>query len=216
MSPRTFTAARLAAGLLALTPLLLLLPAASQAQTQPVDPKAGLPVITASFNHTSVVSVAGTPFNFNYYDFSITGFTNVGAGNSAYDIFSFSNSTLEKQPGVVGVASSYLPSGWTFDDSHDFDLSTGLIGIHPDDPQFGLIFIQSLGTTAINPTNAPFAIFHQNGGVDPFTLNGTPLTVRVNAPVPEAPTTASFGLLLLLGAGGVAVAARRRKGTLPE
>ena len=209
MSSNSLNASRHAGGLLSLASLLLL-PCASQAQTQPVDPSAGLPTITASFNHTSVVSVAGTPFDFNYYDFSISGFTNVGVNNSTYDIFSFSNSTLEKQPGVVGVASSYLPTGWTFDDSHDFDLSTGLIGIHPDDPQFGLIFIQNLNTTPINPTGALFSIFHQNGGLDPFTLNGKPLTVPVNSPVPEASTTASFGLLLLLGLCGVAVARRRK------
>lgn len=194
-----------------LTLTSLLLPSAAQAQTQPIDPSAGLPTITASFNHTSIVAIAGTLFDFNYYDFSITGFKNVGANNSAYAIFSFSNSTLEKQSGVVGVATSYLPMGWSFDDSRDFDISTGLIGILPDDPQFGLIFIQGLNTTPIDPTGALFKVFHQVGGVDPFTLNGAPLTVQVNAPVPEASTTVSLSLLLLLGLGGVSVAAHRQR-----
>lgn len=35
--------------------------------------------------------------------------------------------------------------------------------------------------------------------------------LNVNAPVPEASTTVSFGLLLALGMGGVVVAARRKK-----
>ena len=203
---------RQAGSLLPLTSLLLLGTPGAQAQTQPIDPTAGLPTITASFNHTSVVAIAGTSYDFNYYDFSITGFTNVGAGNPAYAIFSFSNATLEKQPGVVGVASAYLPAGWTFDDSHDFDISTGLIGVYPDDPQFGLIFIQSLTTTPINPTGAPFTVYHQNGGVDPFTLNGANVIVPVNAPVPEVSTPVSFGLLLGLGMGCVGVAARRKRG----
>lgn len=198
---RTF---RPAGSLLLLASLLL---AARASQAQPVSPAAGLPSLTAAFSHTSVVSVAGTLYDFNYYDFNLTGFTNVGAGNPVYGIFSFSNPTLEKLPGVVGVAAAYLPLGWTFDDTHDFDISTGLIGVYPDDPQFGLIFIQRLNTTPINPTGAPFTVYHQNGGVDPFTLNGVNVIVPVNAPVPEAPTSVSLGLLLL---GGLVVAVRRR------
>lgn len=194
--------------LLPLVALLLLGAPASQAQTQPIDPSAGLPTLTASFNHTSIVAVAGTRYNFNYYDFNITGFTNVGPGNPDYAIFSFSNSTLEKLPDVVGVAEAYLPTGWTFDDTHDFVISS-LIGIYPDDPQFGLIFIQKLNTAPMNPTGAPFAMFHQTGGKDPFTLNGVPVTVLVNSPVPEASTTVSLGLLLLLGLGGLLTAARK-------
>ena len=192
--------------------LLLLGGASVQAQTQPISAAAGLPVITASFNHTSVVTLGGTPYDFNYYDFSITGFTNVGANNPDYGIFSFGNSTLETQPGVVAVTSSYLPDGWTFSDTTDFDISTSAhSGIFPDDPQFGLIFIQSLNTLPINPTGAPFQVYHQMGAVDPFTLNGSPISVLVNSPVPEASTTVSLGLLLLLGLGSGAAAASRKK-----
>ena len=159
-------------------------------RTQPISPTAGLPQITAAFNHTSVVTLGGTPYDFNYYDFSITGFTNVGAGNPAYGIFSFSNSTLENLPGVVGVASAYLPAGWTFSDTTDFTISTSAhSGIFPDDPQFGLIFIQSASTLPIDPTGAPFEVYHQMGATDPFTLNGSPVLVPVNSPVPEASTT---------------------------
>ena len=189
---------------------LLLLGASAQAQTQPIAPTAGLPTVTAAFNHTSVAALGGTAYNFNYYDFTITGFTNVGANNPDYGIFSFSNSTLETQPGVAAVISSYLPDGWTFSDTSDFEISTSAhTGIFPDDPQFGLIFIQSLGTLPIDPTGAPFQVYHQMGAVDPFTLNGTPVTVPVNAPVPEASTTVSFGLLLL-GLGGLTAARRKR------
>ena len=208
----SYRTSRQAGRLLPLASVLLLGAPAAHAQTQPVDPSAGLPSITASFNHTDIDTVAGTPYDFNYYDFNITGFTNVGAGNPAYGIFSFSNSTLENLPGVVGVASAYLPLGWTFNDNKDFLISTSrLVGIYPDDPQFGLIFIQALGAAPINPTGAPFAVFHQVGGMDPFvTPNKTPITVPVNAPVPEASTTLSFGLPLALGLIGL-LAARRKK-----
>ena len=196
---------------------LLLLGASSvQAQTQPISPLAGLPSITASFNHTSVGTVAGTPYDFNYYDFTITGFTNVGAGNPDYGIFSFGNSTLEKMPGVVGVLLAYSPdNAWTLSDTNDFTVSTSAhTGIFPDDPQFGLIFIQSLNTLPIEPTGAPFQVYHMPGAVDPFTLNGAPVTVSVNAPVPEASTTVSFGLLLLLGLGSGAAAYRKSRASL--
>ncbi len=213
-APRTF---RRTVCFLSLAPLLLLPPAA-QAQ-QIVSPSAGLPTITAAFNHTSLVTIAGTgiipttTYNFNYYDFTITGFHNVGANNPSYDIYSFGNSTLEKQAGVVGVVSAYLPTGWTLDDTHDFDISTTVESvIHADDPQFGLIFIQQLNTAPLNPTGASFKVYNQTGGVDPFvTQNGTPISVLVSAPVvPEASTMASLGLLLLLGLGGLAAAARRK------
>lgn len=192
--------------------LLLISAVSAQAQTQPISPTAGLPTVTASFDHTSVVTLSGTPYDFNYYDFSITGFTNVGAGNPDYGIFSFSNSTLETQPGVVAVTSSYLPDGWTFSDTTDFEISTSAhTGIFPDDPQFGLIFIQSLGTLPIDPTGAPFQMYHQIGATDPFTLNGTPVSVPVNSPVPEASTTVSFGLLLGLGLGGFVASSRKKR-----
>jgi hypothetical protein len=198
-----------AAALLTSAALFLLGASSVQAQTQPISPAAGLPQITAAFNHTSITTLGGTPYDFNYYDFSITGFTNVGAGNPDYGIFSFSNSTLETLPGVVGVASAYLPDGWTFNDSTDFEISTSRVGgIYPDDPQFGLIFIQSPNTLPIDPTGAPFQVYHQVGAVDPFTLNGTPVSVLVNSPVPEASTTVSFGLLL--GLGGLAAAFRKK------
>lgn len=46
---------------------------------------------------------------------------------------------------------------------------------------------------------------------DGLGFQATPtLTLNASAPVPEASTTASFGLLLVLGLGGVAVARRRK------
>ena len=88
--------------------------------------------------------LGGTSNDFNYYDISITGFTNVGANNPDYGIFSFSNSTLETLPGVVAVTEAYLPPEWTFSDATDFVISTSAhTGIFPDDPQFGLIFMPS-------------------------------------------------------------------------
>jgi hypothetical protein len=47
---------------------------------------------------------------------------------------------------------------------------------------------------------------------DGLGYGATPtLTLNAGAPVPEASTTASFGLLLVLGLGGVAVARRRKQ-----
>ena len=53
-----------------------------------------------------------------------------------------------------------------------------------------------------------YSVGQSTGGV------GNPLGIPLSSlpPVPEASTTVSFGLLLALGAGGLVVAARRRKG----
>ena len=62
----------------------------------------------------------------------------------------------------------------------------------------------ALGTSSAT-TAATFAGSTNN------TLAGPTLTYTAgNAPVPEASTTASFGLLLVLGLGGVAIARRRK------
>lgn len=47
-----------------------------------------------------------------------------------------------------------------------------------------------------------------SGGGTPILLG---VTASTNAPVPEASTTVSLGLLLALGLGGLAVAAERKK-----
>lgn len=194
----------------ALLSLTLLFLSASASQAQPISPTAGLPTLTYSFNHTSIVSIAGVSYDFNYFDFNITGFTNVGANNPSYDILGFSNSGLEKEPGVVAVASAYLPAGWTFSDTNDFLISIAPNqAIHADDPSFGLIFIQALGTAPINPSDSPFLIYHAQDGVDPFTLNGLPIQITATPAVPEASTTVTFGLLLALGA--LSCQASRRK-----
>ena len=55
----------------------------------------------------------------------------------------------------------------------------------------------------------------QAGGTGGGSTFGSALYTQFNAPaVPEASTTASFGLLLMLGFGGVVVAKRRKAGTL--
>jgi hypothetical protein len=196
-----------------LAPLMLLSSSASQAQQsniQPVNPTDGLPTITYAFNHTSTATLLGVSYDFDYYDFDVTGFTKVGANNSYYDILSFSNSGLEKKPGVVGVISAYLPIGWTFDDSHDFVISIlPNRAIHADDPAFGLIFIEKPGSAPIDPSASPFSFYHAQDGVDPFTINGAPVQVTGTPAVPEASTTVSLGLLLLGGLSGLAF--RRKK-----
>ena len=194
-----------------LAPLMLLLLNTSAAQAQPISATAGVPTLTYTFNHTSPGSIAGVPYDLDYYDFNVTGFTNVGQGNPAYDILSFSNSGLEKEANVVGVLSAYMPDGWTFDDSHDFTISIlPNRAIHADDPMFGLIFIQTLGTDPIDPGTSPFSFYHAQNSVDPFTLNGAPIQVTATNPVPEASTLVSGGLLLALGALSCLASRRKR------
>ena len=71
------------------------------------------------------------------------------------------------------------------------------------DVQSGSTIRLALGT-ATDTTAATFA------GSTNTTLAGPTLTYTANAPVPEASTTASFGLLIVLGLGGVAIARRRK------
>ena len=61
--------------LAALSLTALLLPVgAVRAQTQPISAAAILPTLTYAFNHTSVVTLGTVAYDFNYYDFNITGF----------------------------------------------------------------------------------------------------------------------------------------------
>ena len=91
--------------------------------------------------------------------------------------------------------------------------------------------LDALYLNALGPDNVAGTIVLQPGtivGPRSFSASGefaTPVTggltlarvisagnlIAVGSPVPEASTTASLGLLLLLGMGGLVVAARRRK-----
>ena len=70
------------------------------------------------------------------------------------------------------------------------------------------------GTVFVSQRTAgPPATFDLASDTTTFTTSGTSfnLVPGITAPVPEASTTASFGLLLALGLGGLAVAAKRKK-----
>ena len=72
-----------------------------------------------------------------------------------------------------------------------------------------------IGTVFISQRSA--TTFDIASDTTTFTASGTSFDLVpgvVGAPVPEASTTASFGLLLLLGLGGLAVAAKRKKAAL--
>ena len=69
---------------------------------------------------------------------------------------------------------------------------------------FGLDFIATDSTTAITVTGT------QSAGGQFIGLDNV-LVTQNPAAVPEAPTTVSLGLLLMLGLGGMAMAAKRRK-----
>lgn len=209
----TLEALRSFSRLLPLAALLILAApdARAQDETQPISPTAGLPVITGAYDHTVVGNINSVPVDFNYYDFTITGFTNVGAQNPYYAIFSFSNSSLESMPGVYGVEPGTLPPGWTFSDISDFGIST--TGIYPDDPDFSLIFAQDPDTAPINPIGAPFQVYRDTGEVDPFTLGGIPVVVSVTPAVSVAPEPPALDLFALNGliVGAMVWKGRRRK-----
>jgi len=76
-------------------------------------------------------------------------------------------------------------------------------------------------TFTFNPTNNPLDFSFTNVAGVPVAIaslgadnTGTTFNLvggTASAPVPEASTTASFGLLLALGLGGLAIAAKRKK-----
>ena len=189
---------------------VVFLTAAAASLTAPAAQAQTPPTITATLTGSGTTNFKTGALDYRNYTFNITGFSNVGPDpTGAYTIYSFSNSSIENNPLVAGIAAFDLPSGWSFDDSNDFVISTSPnLGIHALDPTFGLTIFQIAGTPTVSPTGAPFELYHQINGVDPFlNPNGTPLTVNVNA-VPEASSMVSFSLLLL---GGLAACAFRRR-----
>ena len=200
-----------------LLPLVLLtattsfLVAGAQAQTFPAataqTPKP--PTLTYTPDGSGTGILDGQAVTYQAYLFNITGFSHVGPDpNNNYTIFSLSNSSIENTAGFFRVSSFDLPSGWTFGDTSDFVVSTSALGIHAIDPTFGIIVYQDAGTPTISPSNAPFTIYHQMDGVDPFTNpDGSPLIITAQA-VPEASSLVSLGLLLL--GGGVWFSRRKR------
>lgn len=176
----------------------VLCPSSAQAQTPPT--------LTETLTGSGTTTLLGMPADYRDYTFNITGFSNVGTdpGNN-YTIFSLSNSTIENSPNFYTVAAYDLPAGWAFSDTQDFIISTNAIGIHATDPTFGLVIFQKAGTPAIDPARAPFTLYHQINGVDPFTD-----PIYASAAVPEASSLLTFGLLLL---GGLSLIARKRAGT---
>ncbi len=201
---------RVAAGLFSASVLLALAMGGAQAAppTQPINPQVGLPTLTYTFVGAHPVVLGGNDYVSRQYLFNITGFSVPGGDPSGYyTIFSFSNSTL--QANTFGVDAFNLPAGWTFAPS-DFVISTSRVtGIFATDPQFGLTIYQTPGATPITPADAPFEVYHQVSGVQPFTLNGQPVIIHAQ-PVPEASTAISLGFGLL-GLGGAFLRSRRRK-----
>ena len=180
------------------------LPASVQAQT--------LPTLTFTHDGSGAGTLNGQAVTYQAYLFDITGFSNVGPDpNNAYTIYSFSNTSIQSSPNFLQITPYDLPTGsdgWSFSNSPDFTISTSATkGIHATDPTFGLIIYQKAGTPTISPYDAPFTLYHQINGVDPFlNSNGTPLTINA---VPEASSVVSLGLLLTAGLGCCAFRRRR-------
>jgi len=98
-------------------------------------------------------------------------------------------------------------------DSFNLTLSSqGATNLFLSDVNSGSAIRLALGATT-DTTAATFGGSTSLLGTAPNQVSGAPtLTFTANgaAPVPEASTTARFGLLLVLGLGGVAVARRRK------
>ena len=183
--------------LLFLLPLACFAAPASFAQTPPT--------LTYALTGSGSTTMLGQPADYRNYTFNITGFSAVGPDlENAYTIFSISNTTIEKSSDVYGVFGFNLPEGWTFSDVPDFIISTDLQGIHATDPTFGLTVVQKAGTPAPDIANAPFTLYHEVNGVDPFND-----PIYAGAPVPEASPVISLSVLLALGAGSVWMRRRR-------
>ncbi len=159
-----------------------------------------LPTLTYTETGFGTTTLLGTQADYHNYTFNITGFSGVVSDpTDFYTIYSFKNSSIESSANFYGLAPFSLPEGWTFTDPTDFIISTDARGIHATDPIFGLSIFQKAGTPAIDLNGAPFTLYHQDNGVDPFlNPDGSLLTIHAEA-VPEASSLASFGLLLLGG-----------------
>lgn len=130
----------------------------------------------------------------------------VGAGNvtiSLYDNLPTSGGTLL----VSGTASNVAPGS-------EATVSFTQTALTPGQTYF-LVFTdtntnQGIGGATNNPY--PFGEAYANTGYQANpTIDYAFQTFSGSAPVPEASTTVSFGLLLALGLGGVVIAARKRK-----
>lgn len=137
-------------------------------------------------------------------DFSIT----VSAARSGNGTFHFSE--------YGGLSAN---GGFFLLDSNGgtLDLTKSLIGQPTAGSPFGTTFDGTSGDFNIFPTDTAFTAGAPSAA-DTFqiTTDGASgdrlkLTSFAPAPVPEASTTVSFGLLLALGLGGMVIAARRKK-----
>lgn len=115
------------------------------------------------------------------------------AGNFDFDPLTFSlvagGQTLASQtyqPDPAGHYGTFVPFSFSYDSTA---AAPALLG----------------QTLAVQIAGTPTDPFRNNQG------NFDNLSLTASSPVPEASTTASFGLLLALGLGGIAVAAKRKK-----
>ena len=137
-----------------------------------------------------------------------TGALNIVFDNTKNSLLSVSG--LVNTDGTLNVG--YLGSGAYVGSGPFTFLTYGSLGTEPTN---SLGFTQYFSNeTAL--TNTTGTIAGSNGFVyaliNNTSINGLQLQVLTNgAPVPEASTTISFGLLLALGAGGMTFAAKRKK-----
>ena len=121
----------------------------------------------------------------------------------------FFNSSV---PGVANSSGVLVLSGGTQAfGSGTFGTFTGVTETFtPTSPAIGpLGAFSDVGTVFVSQRSA--TTFDLASDTTTFTTSGTNFDLVPGSPVPEASTTASFGLLLALGLGGIVVAAKRKK-----
>ena len=123
----------------------------------------------------------------------------VGSSGASFDIYSGFTGPAAFGSGGAVTASSGSGSRFAIADAQDLLLVPG--GYTSGSPiSGGAVFTgQSFSSLGLTP------------GTYTYKLPNDTVTVNIGAPVPEASTTVSFGLLLALGMGGLVIAARRKK-----
>ncbi len=170
--------------------------------------------IQAPVNTSSISSISLTLLNYpaaydisGPLDFFLTDSTSPLTANEGYTFQSGSTASdgIGTQLGTLsnlGTTAYSAAEAQSTLDTFTFTLNSAQKSLLLQDLAAGDVKF-AIGTNSASATTAQF---------DGLGFQATPtLTLNTGAPVPEASTTASFGLLLFLGFGGIVVARRRKQ-----